>query len=178
MTQSMIAHTTYSKTERIKLIYMLAARTLNTEIMRSIIILTNGAWACLSTWYLFYDSLLICKVTEVKIYVNSANTIKFWLTVMHTYITWSLNIPGLSCNYNLFYNASNVIRSGAHSRAVVQALFDQLNEVMFFTYLLLQLVNVYLTPFNFSESTEVTIVITKCCWKQVTREHLCGSEEG
>ena len=54
MTQSMIAHTTYSKTEQIK-IYMLAARTLNTEIMamRSIIIITNVdiAW-CMSVFCL------------------------------------------------------------------------------------------------------------------------------
>ena len=51
----MIAHTTYSKTEQIKLIYMLAARTLNTEIMamRSIIIITNLdiAW-CMSMFCL------------------------------------------------------------------------------------------------------------------------------
>ena len=50
----MIAHTTYSKTEQIK-IYMLAARTLNTEIMamRSIIIITNVdiAW-CMSMFCL------------------------------------------------------------------------------------------------------------------------------
>ena len=85
----MIAHTTYSKTERIKLIYMLAARTLSTEIMamRSIIIITNVDIVWCMSMFCLPGIFLICKVTEVKIYVNSANTIKFWLTVMHTYIS-------------------------------------------------------------------------------------------
>ena len=32
-----------------------------------------------------YFTILICKVTEVKIYVNFYKTVKFWLIVMHMY---------------------------------------------------------------------------------------------